>query len=329
MRILNIATILFITLIALPLSICQAQNPPTELVDRIIAVVNDDVITLSDLNEEGNGIFQAIISKVPAQQQAAELNKARKEILGHLVDQLLLKQQADKIGIQIDKADIDQAVESILVNNNITIEKFRHDLQTMGTSEKAYRKKLKNQILKSRLLSFEIKSKIVVTDEEIKKYYEKSYKPEQANATGYHILQMGFLWGNKFRTKTREDAYKNAQYARQKLLAGANFAELAKALSDLPSAEDGGDIGQFKMSEMAEYMAKAIKKMHVGAVSEILQTPVGYQILKLKAAPGQEMPKLADVKDEIKDILYKQEGEKNYLDWLTKLRQKAYIKYTL
>lgn len=300
-----------------------------ELVDRIIATVNDDVITLSDLNTEGHAYFQAIISKVPVEHQAAELEKARKEILGHLVDQLLIKQKAADIGIKISKEDIDQAVESILTNNHISIEKFRHDLQSMGTTETAYRKKLKNQILKSRLVSFEIRSKIVITDEKIKQYYDNNYTAEQSKATGYHILQMGFLWGNKYRTKTREEALKNAKYVKEKLLAGGNFSELAHSFSDLPSAEDGGDLGQFKKDEMAPYMAKSILAMHVGEVSEILQTPVGYQILKLKAAPGHEIPKLADVKDEIKSILYKQEGDKNYQDWLAKLRQKAFIKYSL
>ncbi len=298
-----------------------------KLVDRIVATVNDDIITLSDLNAAGRPYFQAIMRKTPAKRRAAELNKARKEVIGQLVDRLLIEQRAAQIGIEVSKADIDQAVASIIRNNKITIKKLRHDLRTMGTSEADYRRKIKARILKSRLISFAIRSKIVITDQKVKQYYAHNYTATRIKTTGYHILQMGFLWGAKYRVNTQEEALKNAEYARKKLLAGGNFAELAKELSDLPSAADGGDLGQFKKADMAPYMAKAILAMHVDEISKILQTPVGYQVLELKSAPGHEIPKLADVKDEIKAILYKQEAEKNYQEWLDKLRRKAFIKY--
>lgn len=325
MKIMRICKIFLAAVFILSLSL----TAKAELVDRIVAVVNNDVVTLSDLNNAGQPYFQAIMRKVPVNRQGAELSKARKEILHHLVDQLLIKQQAEKIGIEVSKEDIDQAINSIITGNNISMEKLRQGLKSMGTSEAEYREKIKGEILKSRLINFEIRSKIVITAKKIKEYYEQNYSAKQTNAKGYHIMQIGFSWGDKYRIKTREEALEKAKSVRQKLLAGENFQELAHAFSDLPSSEDGGDIGQFKKEELAPYMKETVLSMHVGEISEILNTPAGYQILKLVAAPGHEKPKLASVKEEIKAILYKQEEEKNYDDWLTDLRKKAFIKYSL
>ncbi len=317
---------LFLILLFIFISTVTVQ---AELVDRIVAVVNNDIITLSDLETAGHSYFQAIIRKLPTQQQESALNKARKEVLNNLIDQMLIRQQGQEIGIEISKAEIDNAIESIISNNQISKEKFHHDLQLMGTSETKYREKIKDQILNSRIVSFKIRSSIVITDAKIQQYYEQNYSVAPTNSDTYHIMQIGFRWGNNFKAKTKEKALEKAKDVRNKLLSGENFQDLARSLSDLPSAEDGGDIGQFKKDDMAPYMEKTISNMHLGEISEILQTPSGYQILKLKAAPGQEKPKLTDVKDEIKEILFKQEEKKNYQDWLTGLRKKAFIKYSM
>lgn len=298
-----------------------------ELVDKIVAIVNNDIITLSDLNNEGKSYFQAIIHKAPTDRLKAALAKAKKEVLKNMVDQLLLEQQAAKIGIEVTKADIDNAISDILRNNNITMQKFRADLKAMGTTESQYRQKIKQQILRSRLVSFEIRSKIVIPEARIKAYYEKNYLNKQNEAKGYHILQIGITWGEGSKIKSQSEALEKAKFVRAKLIAGGNFQELARSFSNLPSAADGGDIGVFKRGDLAPYMAKAIISMRVGEISPIIATPSGYQIFKLTNAPGQKRQGLSAVHDEIKNILYKQEEEKEYQKWLTSLRTKAFIKY--
>ena len=111
----------------------------------------------------------------------------------------------------------------------------------------------------------------------------------------------------KHKVKNPEDALKNAKYIKKKLLEGENFKELAKTFSDLPSAEDGGDIGTFTKEEMSPFMQETILSMHPGEISPILETPTGYQILKLLSSQTGDWPisiALADVKEE-RDILKK------------------------
>lgn len=314
----------------LPLLIFPFQAQ-AEIVDRVIAVVNDEVITLSELKEEGQSFFQAVIKNVPTSQVESEMQRARQEVMKHLIEQLLLRQRARKFDIVITDAEIDQTIDSILERNNITVEQFHQELRAKGTNEQKYRKSLEQQLLKSRLLNLEVRSRIVITDEKIKEYYDHYYLSRQKEP-GYHILQIGLTWGEASKTKTQEDAYKKAEYVRQLLVEGKNFKELAQTFSDLPSAADGGDIGIFKQDEMAPYMKAAVLPLRPGEFSPIIETPSGLQILKLlssfEAGEVNSVP-LAEVKDEISKLLYQQEADKNYDKFLADLEAQAFIKQNL
>lgn len=321
----------FLTKTLLLLSLLLPFQAHAEVVDRVVAVVNEDVITLSELNEEGKSYFQAIIKNVPSQQVESEMQRARQEVIKHLIEQLLITQRAKKFDIVISDEEVNQTIDSILERNNITIEQFHQELHAKGTNEKKYRKTLEQQLLKSRLLNLEVRSRIVITDEKIKEYYDSNYISKQKEP-GFHILQIGMTWGEGSKTKSREDAYKKAEYVRKLLVDGKNFAELAQTFSDLPSGADGGDIGIFKKEEMAPYMKEAVLPLHPGEFSQIIETPSGLQILKLlssfEAGEANSVP-LEEVKDEISKILYKQEADRNYDKFLAELEAQAFIKQNL
>lgn len=303
----------------------------SEIIDRIVAIVNDDIITLSELKDDGAAYFQAIMQKVPTMHLNAEMQKARQEILDHLIERLLLEQEAGKLDITITETELDQTIDSILQRKNLTVDDFKKEFENSGTTESSYRQKLKGELLRSRLINLKIRSKIVITDDKIQQYFDKYYA-ETPLSPGYHILQIGMLWGPEHTSKSPEDALIIAKNVRQKLLGGQNFKDLAKAYSTLPSAEDGGDIGFFEAKELAPFMKGAILNMHPGEISPILETPSGYQILKLlstKTDEGATSITLDQVKEEITSLLYKQEVEKNYETWLADIRNKAYIKINL
>lgn len=303
-----------------------------EVADRIVAVVNDDVITLSELNEEGSRYFQELIKRAPTDQLQAEMEKLKQEVLSHLIDQRLLDQQAAKLEIKISDEEIGQTIDTILAENNVTREDMKKDLASKGISEEQYKKQLKGQMLQSRLISREIRSKVVVTDDRINQYYQENYAAQQAGASGYHLLQMGFLWGDEHKKKTAAEARQAAESAKGQLLAGQNFAEVAGALSDLPSKEDGGDIGVFQKKELAPYMKDVVLGMKPGETSGLIETPNGYQIIKLiSVQDGDKVsaPPLAELKKDIETQLYKQESEQLYKKWITEIRTKAFIKQNM
>lgn len=329
MRRLATASILLLISLILPAA------ASAEVADRIVAVVNDDIITLSELNDEGGPYFQELIKKAPSDQLQGEMQKLRQEVLSHLVDLKLIEQHAAKLEIKISDEEITQAIDTILAENNVTREVMKKDLLSKGLTEERYRAQIKAQMLQARLITREIRSKVVVTDDKVNQYYQENYTTKPAAATpssGYHLLQMGFLWGEKYKQKTASEAKQAAESAKKQLETGQSFAEVAGAVSDLPSKEDGGDIGVFEKNELAPYMKDVVLTLKPGETSGIIETPDGYQIIKLISSQdgGQlSAPPLVEVKKDIEAQIYKQESEQLYKKWISELRTKAFIKQNL
>jgi len=300
-----------------------------EVVDRVIAIVNDDVITFSDLNREGAALFRRITQEAPPEQVEGTLLKAREEILSGLIDKLIVAQRAKKMGISVGNPEVDSAIKNIIERNKTTPEKFWQQLTLMGTNEQDYRELIRSQILQDRLIDYEIRSRVVVNEERIHEYYEKNYS-QKMKEDAYHVLQMGFVWKEDSRA-AKEDARRRAEEARQQALAGQDFRTLARQSSDLPSAKDGGDIGVFKKSEMAAYMKASILGLQVGQISAIQETPVGYQFFKLLSDKGDVglQASYETVKEQIRQRLYEETLNSQFQKWVKELRDQAYIKKIL
>ncbi|MBU0484725.1 MAG: peptidylprolyl isomerase [Proteobacteria bacterium] len=297
-------------LIFLTIMFCYPSLTPAEVVDRIVAIVNDQVITLSELQR-----------KTPPKQ-------SEMETLATLIDLALINQKAKKLEIAISDSEIDANIENILAENKKSIEEFRQELSRSGMNEADYRESLMNKMLVSKLVNYEIRSKIVISEEEALAYYNEQYVKKDA-ADGYHILQIGLSWGTeRSSSKTREEAENRAGQIRKMVLEGQNFRQLAESFSDLPSAVYGGDIGILKQSEMAREMRDAIIKIQPGELSEIIETPAGFQFFMLLSTKSGDQISLAPfekLQEEIKGIIYQQETGRQYTQWLKELREQADI----
>jgi peptidyl-prolyl cis-trans isomerase SurA len=318
------------------LFLLTAPSLGEHLVDRVVAVVNDDVITLSELEKTGREFFERIKMKAPAGEVDRALEKAREEVLSGLIDKFIVRQEAEKLSIAVSEEEVDKAVDQILARNNATIVDFKKELASMNISEQEYRDNLRDQILQSKLVNYEVRSRIVIVEDDMQAYYKKEYTQEKGEG-GYYILQMGFTWRNtvsleKAGFDSKEEARKKAEEIRARVLDGENFMELAKVYSNLPSASDGGDIGLFKKNEMAAYMKDVILAMHPGEISSIVEKDNTFQFFKLLSMREGDIVVKAPyetVREEIRDILYQQEMEEQYKIWVKSLREKAYIKILL
>lgn len=304
----------------------------TELVDRVAAVVNGDVITQSEMLEESGKFTQKIETQAPASEKETLLKKAREQVLSQLIDKALLIQQAKKSGLIVADEEVDDAIANILNRTGMSLKQFQKDLTNHGMNEESYRKTIREQILISRLVNRQIRDKVVITDEKIVEYYNTSFRNQPVPA-GYRILQIGITFNDaESPYKSREEAKSKAEEVRKSAALGKNFRELAKAFSTLPSARDGGDLGAFNRDELASFMREPIMKLKPGQVSEVLATPSGFQILKLqsiKEGDKIELPPLDSVQEEIKDKLMQEESTRQYEAWLARLRSEAYIKRLL
>jgi peptidyl-prolyl cis-trans isomerase SurA len=308
-----------------------------ELVDRVVAVVNEDVITMSDVNEEGKAFFQKITEQAPSDELASALRRAREDVLNGLIDKKLIAQEAAKQKVTVTDEELDAAFKQMSVSNKMSPEQFRDQLKKIGMTEAVYRENLRNQILQSKLLNYEVRSKIIITDDMILDYYDTHYTNQVAEG-GYYLLQMGFVAkkesqesqdSGKPDAAAKLDAKKRAERVHELVKNGQDFSTLAKKFSELPSAADGGNIGTFQKEEMAEYMRVAVTALTPGEVSQVVETPDGYQFFKLLSSQDGGIVVQApydSVKEEIKKQLYEEKLKVEFDAWVTKIREAAYIK---
>ena len=318
---------LFCALVSLIFSL---TNAAAQIVDRSVAIVNNDTITLSEVNELGASFFKKVTEDSSPERLSEALYRARLTVIDKLIEKKLMVQEAQKLQIQVSDQDVDNAFQRIISNNHTTIEQFRKELVTMGMSEKQYREELRDQILSSRLVNYEVRTKVVIPDDQILDYYDTHFVEQSAG--GYYLRQIGCLWGRPLAdgtTPTQDEARKKVQKVYDLAQGGKDFKALARTYSDLPNAEDGGDLGLFQLNELAAYIHDAVSQLKPGEISPIVAMENGYLFFQVVSTEkGKMIPKapFEEVKDKIKEKLTQQAMEKRFKEWMQSIREKAYIK---
>jgi len=329
---------LTISLILILSVIISSSNTRAELVDRVVAEVNEEVITLSELNAESAAYMRKILVEVPPENREAAINQLHQEVINSLIDKTLIAQEAAKQGITVSEEEVDNAIDNIIASSNMPKEVFFEKIQESGLDIATYRSNIQSQIFQNKVITRNVRSKIVITDEMILDFYDTHYT-QHVGEGGYYLLQIGMSWENSESLQSDTPLYKNklaaenrAKRVHRLAQSGQDFQELARQFSDLPSAVDGGDIGVFQEEDMASYMKDAVTTLKPGEISDIIETPVGYQFFKLLSSSEGGIVIQAPfdtVKNEISDLLFQQEMKKQIDEWLTDMRSSAYIKIML
>lgn len=298
-----------------------------EMIDKVVAVVNNDVITLSELNEEAEPLYIKIEETVPFAEIESQKVLAREDVLNAMIDKRLIDQKARAQNITVSEAEIDGAFEQVLKRSGLSQEQLLAQLADSGLDEEGYRSTLESQILQNKLVGSDVTRKIIITDEMMLDYYDDNYT-SKVDEGSYYLLQMGFDWDGMGddSDKGKNDARQLAERIHKLASSGQDFQELAKKFSDLPSAEDGGDIGTFFPNEMSGNMRDAIVGLKEGELSSIIETSSGYQFFKVLTVGQGAVIKKAPyekVKNEIKAILFEQEMDEAYREWVKDLKEGA------
>jgi peptidyl-prolyl cis-trans isomerase SurA len=297
-----------------------------EIIDRILAVVNDDVISLYEFNREFRAFAQQIVqSDYPVSQKREILDRARVEKLHQLIDQKLADQEIRRLNIKIDEKEIDNTIEHIRATNSYTDEEFRQALAMEGLRMEAYRQQLKDQVLRSRLVNMTVKSKIVVTEADIEKYYQEH--PDEFQGKKRIHLRNIIMEVPPFATEQQKTGiYKKMEEVHQMLIAGGTFSELAAQYSESPLAAEGGDLGEFEFDSLSVQIQDAVNGFEPGSVTPVLDTDQGYQIFYIENIVPGENESLEEVSAEIEEKLFNEIVNQKYKNWLQDLRSKAHIK---
>ena len=306
------------------------------VVDRNIAIVNNDTITLSEVNELAKPYFDQVRAQVPAEQQAEGMAQARRMVIERLIDKRLVAQEAAKRNLKVSDVELDSSLQQLLLSRNITPDEFQEELRNIGLSEKQYREELRDQILSTKVINTVVRSKVLIPEEKILERYHS--KGSTSGQGAYNLLQIGVAWGvqnNTGKTLTKAQAKEKIEQIRRQALSGSNFGQLAATHSDLPSAEEGGALGSFRLQDMAASIRSAVENLKVEGISPVVEQEPNFLIFK-------RIPSSASVQDEeaeqtaatpdaaerqrIHQALFQEEMEKRLQQWLQELRSKAYIK---
>lgn len=320
-------------LVAVLYSLVLAGPVNAELVDKVVAVVNDEVITLSEVEEEAARAYQTLAKEYSGKKLADSLAEAKGDILDSMIDRRLINQKAKQHNTTVSEEEITTAYENTRNRLSLDPAQFREKLAGSGLTEELYRKQLKDQILQSKLISYDVRAKVVITEEMMKDYFDEHYAAEKEKGS-YYLLQMGFTWKadgddpEKLRA-AKDETRKKAEDILDQVRRGEDFKSLAKKFSDLPSASDGGDIGVLGLEDMAPAMRTAISPLEPGELTDIIETANGFQFYKVLSGEEKEKASSASfeaVKEEIKEKLYDQKMKAAYSEWVKKLKEDAFIR---
>ncbi len=300
------------------------------IVDRIVAIVNSHVITLSELEKKARPYLQQYIEDSMSPEEKAQMKQTiYAKILPQMIDDYLVQEEIKKLGITVSDAEVENAIDNICANNGITRHELKQKLEQEGTSFEKYKKQLATQIERARLIGSKVQSKVVITDEQVRAYLSS----ESGNTDyggPYYVLDHVCVVPEADTSSAKAVARKRAEEALKALKDGENFETVAHRYSSkVPLASDVR-LGVFSLDEMSPSLRKAVEELKPGEVSDVIETPLGFQILKLVSISNSKQVDIDPaVMEETRQKLYNQEVNQRFQDWLNELRSKSTIRILL
>ena len=252
-------------------------------VDRIVAVVNDEVITSNELND------RVVLITRQLQRQGGQLPTTEvltQQILERMVNDMIQVQLAKESGIKVDDATLERTIDRIAQENNLPRSEFRVALERDGIKYPKFREDIRNEIMLARLREREVENAIVVTDAEVETELAREAK-EKTTDSEFRLSHILVLVAPQATAEMIDQRRRRAVQALGELRKGGNFAQVAAAFSDAPDALQGGALGWRPAARLPTLFTTVLEKLEPGEVSDIIRSPNGFHIIKLLEKRGK------------------------------------------
>ncbi|AEB08838.1 peptidylprolyl isomerase [Desulfobacca acetoxidans] len=313
-----IASLLFCACLAiLPDGMAAAK-----IVDEIVAQVNDEVITLSELEQA-----MKYIQANPAAGAKVKNNQAfRRQALEMLIDRKLAKEEAKRYGITVPEKEIKKTVDDIKQKYGFTDdETLSKALAKDGMTMEQLRQQLIEQIQQDRLMLSTVRSKVKVSDAEIQQFYEQRYR-QADNRVHIKIINLPVAAGSS--AEEQEEVRALAERILIQARRGESFDKLMETYSKSTPNVPGGDLGYIRQSDIDPRFFEFLSNLRPGEIVP-LRAPFGFQIIKMVDAKVGKAKSLSEARGEIEQILIREQMAKLFSEYLQSIRQKAHIKILL
>jgi peptidyl-prolyl cis-trans isomerase SurA len=290
------------------------------VVERIIARVNNEIITQRQYERERAKLRDELSQQYAGPELEAKINDESKNLLRNLIDESLLVQKAKDEDVNVE-TDLIKRLDQMRKEDNLaTIEDLQKEAETQGVNWEDFKDRIRRQLLMQEVISRDVGSRLVITREEMRKYYN-DHKNDFQSPGMVHLAEI-LVSTEKYKP---EEAEKRAKAALAELKGGARFSEVVKKYSDGPGAEQSGDIGFMKTGTMAPAIAAAISKLEVNDYTDPILTKSGYTILRLLERFSPGIPPFEEVESRVNEALYGQRMEPKMREYLVQLRKDSYI----
>jgi len=302
---------------------------PTDgmLVDRIVAVVNQEIITLSEV-EKSIGPLQEEIRTEDRLERKEKIREVFRKALDRLIEEKLIDQEAKKEGIKVGGKDLEGAIDEIRKRNAITQEELEKALIKEGTTFEAFKKQIEKSMMRSKLLLWEVKVEPKMGEKELRDFYQKNIDRYQRNES-FRPGSILFVIPRDASPQQALEIKKKCQKVLDKIKRGEDFGEMALLYSEDPSSKDRGDMGFFKRGDLLPAFEKEALRLQVGEVSGIIRTDFGFHLIKLLDRKGGGPIPFEEVKERVQADCYEAEMQKAFKEFISTLKQKAVIEIKL
>lgn len=313
--------IIFLAICLLSLNSFGYSSKSKVCSDAIVAIINDEIITLHEVNIMLAPLYLQLKDTVSSRQELNDkLEEARGDILKKLIEERLLVQQAEKLKIEVKSHEIDAHLNSV-IDRFASKKEFESALAEQGVTIDDIRKRYRDQILVSKIVEQQVKSRVYIGPSEIYRYYEQ-------NKDKYSMNEKIHLFNILIRFKQGEDisiAQEKVRGIMNLIRSGSSFQNLARKYSQGPNAEKGGDMGFIQKGDIIEAIDKIAFDLKPGQVAGPIKTDLGYHIIQIKEKQSSTVKPLAEVSRQIHVELYQKKAEVAYNKFIKKLKDDAYI----
>lgn len=296
--------------------------------DRVVAVVNTDIITLAELNRHFAPILQRIEEDSQARQDESVVREGKRFVLDRMIRELLMKQEAERLNIVVSDADVDTYIDEILNSRNMTRRGLLKELSQENTSYDEYRESVRRDAMKARLIGREIRAKVNVSEENIGAYY-KEHRDLYEGKEAVRIQQIYTAVPRESDDDARKERKALAEAIYEQFKAGESFETLARQHSQGAQDRTGGDMGFIEKGMILPEVETVAFGLDRGQVSGVIESPAGFHIIKVLDKRGAGLKPLEEVRQEIIETIAEKRMEERFQEWLEDLKEKSFIEVRL
>lgn len=285
--------------------------------NRIVANVNGEIITLFDLNKRLKPLLEQFKGRKLTDKEKEVVVRVRKDILNKMVEDILIQKQVERLGLTVSEVELTNQIEDVRKKNKLTKDEFEQQLMLEGMTLDEYREKMREDILKHRLLGAMVKRKVVVSSEEIEQYFEEHksqfVQGRSVNLSAIIVRDLAIAENIQERIEKEE----------------LTFEDAADIHTQGPGVGQGGALGDFKWLDVSPEWRSALEGIQEGQCSAPFAFRGMYVLLKLNSSSSGDQMLLDETRDEIREIIFKEQLEMRFNEYMEQLRSEAVINVNL